>query len=652
MKHTLPWMLMLIPCLLLAACAAGTPTPPPPPPPPVAVMPRPSPSALVPALGVDTPTPFPDPISATTTVATDLAPGWTRYESINYVYDLAYAPDGTLWAATNGGLVHWDPDTETYTRYQVDVFHLAVAPDGTLWLGTGQGLCQFDGRRCAMPSDLTWPDEGGVRALAVSPNGVLWLSYPGGVRRFDGTTWKSYPFASPPTGLAVTARGEVWAATQTGVARYLPNQDTWANYAEEQGLPSAQAQHIAVAPNGEVWASLTWGGMVRFDGEQWLAVEGIPGDRVGDIAFAADGTPWVGTIGSLHYPGGSLSFWDGDSWTDVSSDEAGLISMRAISMGPGGQVAAATNLGLGIYGAGQWRMLRDGPTSDRIGSVAVTPDGAAWFAFGDQSLSTTGSGLSRFDGREWTYFLGDAEVNTLAVAPDGSLWAGVGCSVQRFDGKGWQNMATCEELPTGNVMAIEIVPNGDAWVATSFGLAHYDGKAWDFYDKLPYSIIGTVDGAVWISGWEGRQDSNYIARFDGEDWTTFRSADAFPGPFVAQDVTDDGRLWGTVLDGGLAAFMGPSWSDGGSWSVYTVPDPYVEEFGPATRAPDGTLWLRTDNGLVRFDPPAEGAERGAEEAWTAYAPEGALRGPLTGPLAFGPEGEVWIGATRFEPGGH
>ena len=64
-------------------------------------------------------------------------------------------------------------------------------------------------------------------------------------------------------------------------------------------------------------------------------------------------------------------------------------------------------------------MLKDGPTQDSATSVAVTPDGSVWFGFGDHSVSTPGGGLSRFDGHDWQYYLDNAEVNALAVSPDG-----------------------------------------------------------------------------------------------------------------------------------------------------------------------------------------------------------------------------------------
>ena len=167
-----------------------------------------------------------------------------------------------------------------------------------------------------------------------------------------------------------------------------------------------------------------------------------------DIAFAADGTPWVATTGGMHYPGGSLSYHDGGQWHDVTGDQA-LNSFTSVALGPGDIVAASTQLGLALYDGSrrhtsqEWHLLRDGPTSDKVTSVAVTPDGAAWFAFGDHSASTAGWGLSRFDGQQWDYFLDDAEVNALAVGPDGTLWAGVGCGVQRFDGAAWEIVARC-----------------------------------------------------------------------------------------------------------------------------------------------------------------------------------------------------------------
>lgn len=61
------------------------------------------------------------------------------------VNDIDVAPDGTYWFGSLGGLIHFDPGTETWvvldhdtTGYQFDgvVYDLAVAPDGSLWIGS------------------------------------------------------------------------------------------------------------------------------------------------------------------------------------------------------------------------------------------------------------------------------------------------------------------------------------------------------------------------------------------------------------------------------------------------------------------------------------------------------------------------------------
>jgi ligand-binding sensor domain-containing protein len=527
----------------------------------------------------------------------------------------------------------------------LNAFRLAVASDGTIWLEGEYGLCRFDGAACEPPPELPAFMTGASLVLDVAPDGALWVGSEQGASRFDGISWTGRLLGVGVSDLDAGYPGEVWAATSQGVARHGESDDVWLFYAEEQGLPGHQIWTVGVSPDGAVWAHVAWEGLYRFDGEGWQAVEDPPGGIVRDIAFAADGTPWVGTVGSTHYPGGALSRWTGDAWDDVSSG-SGLISFRAVAPGQDGVVAAATSLGLGLFQDGEWRMLRDGPTSSRVASVAVTPDGAAWFAFGDQSLSTSGRGLSRFDGEEWQYHLGDAEVTALAVAPDGSLWAGVGCSIRRFDGVTWETLARCdEELPVGNVIDIEFAAGGSAWVAMGLNLVRFDGEVWIPYDRLVHEVVAAPDDGIWVNGWEGTEGSQYVARLDEQDWAVFHLSESVPGAFAASAVTPDGRVWGVVAERGLAAFDGQGWSEPESWAFDGLPEGLTFRGAGPALAPDGSLWMRLEHGLARFDP----ALAVAEGAWTVYSLEQGVEDGY-GPLAFGPDGEIWVGATRLEPG--
>ena len=468
-------------------------------------------------------------VTATNSVATFLSFGWTRYDSINQVFDLVFAPDGTLWAATGGGLVHWEPDSGTYTRHDLSPGRIALAPNGTLWLVIDGELWHFDGttaRFVMAPGALYGP----IRSLVVQPDGTLWVATGRDVRRFDGSDWRDYPSVAGASMLALGPSGEVWAATHEGIGRHQPEDDTWVFYTEENGLPGRNTHVISVDPEGQVWAYWPGEGIYAMKGSPddpaWARLEDPCRTRLSDLAFAADGTAWASSAGSGHYPGACVAYFDGEDWVETTQGQ-GLSATAALALGPSGQVAASTSQGLAIYDGDAWRLLRDGPTTASVTVAAVTPDGDAWLGFGDNSVSTPGGGLSRFDGQTWEYHLDGAEVTALAVAPDSALWAGAGCTVRRFDGTAWQTLVHCEEeLPPGNILDIAFTPDGTAWVANGFSLASYDGSTWTVLDKLANSIVAAPEGVprmegLWVSGWEGTPDSMYVARLDGSSWEQY-----------------------------------------------------------------------------------------------------------------------------------
>jgi hypothetical protein len=411
----------------------------------------------------------------------------------------------------------------------------------------------------------------------------------------------------------------------------------------------------------------------RFDGVRWQQVHEIPQGLVSDIALNSDDTPWVATVGGMHFPGGNLSYRSDGAWVDVSSVQE-LAPIRVVTLGRDGIVAAATNLGLGIYAGGEWRLWRDGPAHPAATSVAITQDGATWFGHGDSSASTDYPGLSRFDGQEWEYHLDHVEVSALAAAPDGTLWAGAGCDVLRLDGSTWETVGRCTEglsppgdLPMGTIADIAFTPDGAAWVAGSLWLARYTGRtagpdeggAWTVQDRMVHSLVVAPDGTLWVNGWEGRYGSHYVAHCTDPvggcaEWHTYRSADSYPGAFRVGAATVDFlmgadlrqgvrvRLWGFAPGHGLASYDGGHWGEERSWTFYpSRGDLSLESAGGLATAPDGALWVVAREGAIRYDPATWG-----EHAWTTYR-RGAY--PLSPAVAFGPRGEVWSGTTRLVP---
>jgi ligand-binding sensor domain-containing protein len=312
----------------------------------------------------------------------------------------------------------------------------------------------------------------------------------------------------------------------------------------------------------------------------------------------------------------------------------GRPAIHALAFGPDETLAVATELGLAVRQAGAWRTLRGGPSRNRVTAVAVTGDGAAWFGFGDDQFSPAGGGLSRFDGSQWQYFLDNANVRVLSVAPDGALWAGAGCRVQRFQDDSWQLVAQCDDLGGGNVLDLAFGPEGEVWAATGMSLARYDGQTWQVFEGLVHSIAVAPDGTLWAAGWGGTQGAYYTAYLDpaalpgtGEpEWTKVRDE-----ALASLVVSGDGTAWGISGDLGLVRFRDGAWAavpgpdgetihgslavgpegalwvsgpeqlarfDGSAWAVY----PGLEGAQALAVAPDGTLWFGTDNGAVHVDP--------------------------------------------------
>jgi len=574
---------------------------------------------------------------------------WQTYPSLNDVRGLAFAPDGALWAAITGGVVRWNLTTDTFTHYGVAdglpseiTQRVVVANNGEVWVATSGGVSRFDGatwttftRADGLPADV-------IYALAPAPDGAIWTGTEGGLARFDGI-WKSYTTDDGlPDALVwsvgVDAQGVVWASTHGGgVARYDPQRDVWTTSGADAGFPYLNARVLAIAPDGMPWLHIGYDNVYRFDGEAWQVAYETNGQWVCDIAFAADGTPWLATCGGLHTGGAGLAYAEGGAWRYVTTAE-GLPdnTITAVAISPAGVVAVGTDRGIGVYQDGCWRTLRSGPTLRTVTAVATTAD-AAWFGFGNTDFHSAGGGVVRFDGANWQYltyppnFPVSDNVRVLAFAPDGALWAGGGCGVARRDGTVWTPVATCETI-SGNVLAIAFSSPDVVWMASDFGLYRLADSALTAYPGRAVTAMTVApDGTVWLG--LNPITGGGLTHFDGTTWTT--DTEKFPLEYTAALVVDeDGTVWAGGAPG-IARF------DGTMWTLYTEVDGLSLSGTVAlVIAPDDILWAATSQGLAHFDGVTWHLAAASGSA-TIYA------------FSFAPDGSLWLGtskgAVRFQP---
>jgi hypothetical protein len=160
-----------------------------------------------------------------------------------------------------------------WNRDKQSGFAEAVATDmvGNIWVGTeGSGLWRYDAASKSW-SQFTTKDGLGddcVYALAVDPQNRIWAGHLNhGVSVYNGKEWKNYGLVEGPLGdhvfaIAVSPKdGNVWMATDMGLARYSEQRRDWDYYTRASGLPSDQIQCLAFDPDGKIYAGTQCNGI-------------------------------------------------------------------------------------------------------------------------------------------------------------------------------------------------------------------------------------------------------------------------------------------------------------------------------------------------------------------------------------------------------
>jgi hypothetical protein len=268
-----------------------------------------------------TTTPTLPPTEPAPTTTTTLQPTEAAHYDVSYV---SVAPDGSLWAAMDTGIVHWDLATGTSTVYSTedglptnDVSLVAVGSDGTVWAGGSGWIARFDGSWTVFSAPrLAGP-------MTVGTDGAVWTAF--GERdlaRFDGSEWQLFKVpwslgqvASWTDSLDVAPDGTVWAGVQDYGGVLAFDGADWTHYTTSDGLPEKVGWSVAVAPDGTVWAGsvqdgTSGGGVAHFDGSTWTQFtteHGLLSDGA-TVTVGADGTVWA-----VHQTG--VSRFDGRAWT-------------------------------------------------------------------------------------------------------------------------------------------------------------------------------------------------------------------------------------------------------------------------------------------------------------------------------------------------
>lgn len=237
---------------------------------------------------------------------------------------------------------------------------------------------------------------------------------------------------------------------------------------------------------------------------------------------------------------------------------------------------------------------------DNVEAMVIDAQGNKWFG-------TYGSGVSKFDGINWTYYnttngLCDIYVRSLATDAHGNLWVGTYNGVSKFDGTNWTTYTTADGLADNNVTAIAKDAQGNIWFGTFYGgVSKFDGTNWTTFtmvnglaDNCVPAMAVDFQGNMWFGTWGGG-----VSKFDGVNWTTYTMRDGLGRNIVATvSIDDQGYIWcgsGMALEP-LSRF------DGLNWTNYLIPNADIDA-GSQTIVSDiqGNKWIGTGGAAYKFD---------------------------------------------------
>lgn len=563
---------------------------------------------------------------------------WTAYTSMRDIRDLLVSPDA-VWAITTGGVLRFDRQTRSYTRYtRLDglagnqISSIAADSRGHLWFGADhQGLSRFRPETASFDAPFLEFQDLDIKALTANGDRIF-VGTDRGISVFltdkDEVKENYRQLGKLPKDTEVNALAvfddRLWAGTSGGLAwaalssPNLQDPDSWTS----SGIGSVKDFLIAA----DTLYCSTVHGVWRIAAGSDRATLEYAATNIVDLDLFQNRVTAASANGILAQRRAPHE-WDADSTTAVG--------VRAIAQ-VDTMLWMATDSGLAVIGGDSPPPTRD-PAANYFYEMAMTDAGELWIATVPKD-NITPHGVYQFDGVAWTVHdrnrgLPSDFVATVEIDAAGQVWAGTwGKGVAVRDSAGtWHVLNQINSVLRGCCGNPGFVPIGDIardadglmWVANvQVGLAVMDGfppERGFLYEQSGLKIQEDMDniaigpdGLKWIStategfilfddgGAPFTGDSEYIQVFN-----TFSESRLTSNRVIDILADRSGRLW-VATDNGLNMMRGAYARTSHSfrideWRVFNtangLPANSVTALEEDSR---GNIWVGTEAGLAQI----------------------------------------------------
>ncbi|HWX66584.1 MAG TPA: triple tyrosine motif-containing protein [Rhodanobacter sp.] len=536
---------------------------------------------------------------------------------------LSMLPDGSLWIGSfyggasvlkAGHVTHYT-DRDGFPAGMVIAF--AQAGDGSLWAASRGGLARFDGRRWqTIGSDWSYPAKRADWVMA-DREGTLWVTTGDQLlflrkdsRRFENTGERVDPDAI----LAQAPDGTLWLSDGQHGTRALPGLSAAHPSPDPKQTPArtsfARSKRLLFDRDGHLWGTdAARGGVYRVSSPSRLAdgrslqpadidgvfnrSSGLPSDVVVPLLEGREGNMWIGTnlgLSSFHLnkvqvPAntkvgsaansaltasdiGEIWMANGGSLLHATAQNAQVISQDLPDIGAALYAPDKTLWVVGYNCLGRMVNGRFVPLVLPVASKHVIVQAIASDRQGGLWASLANNGLYHWQQNHWTHIdqgpgLDAMTPTALALDASGRLWAGYPDNrVLSIDGQARQLFGPTQGLRVGNIATLD--PRaGDLLVGGDGGLARlHQGRFESLTTADPQvldgvsGIVRTDRGDVWINGSRGVVHIDADAFHKGFDGNGYRAAyelfdyhDGLPGialqasPVSTATLDSLGRIW-------------------------------------------------------------------------------------------------------------
>ncbi|MBK1878874.1 hybrid sensor histidine kinase/response regulator [Pelagicoccus mobilis] len=415
--------------------------------------------------------------------------------SNNYITSICRQDNGQLWlGTTNRGILQFDANghstqpTALAATTSEFVNQIALAPDGRLWIASNSGITIYDTVTNALTKHTS--DSLGSPHLPQSGINTMWADHQGNLwigSNFDGIgvsvrfkNFKSLPIHltrpelspnSPVAAILEDHEGNLWVGHKNeGITMYPSNGDTPHTFNPDPDDPTAITDQpilrIFQDSQHNIWVGTYRAGLFRYrpesqNFERFLHDPqdpySIPGHDIRDFAEDAQGNLWIATheTGVARLDLSTLQF---KTYRKAQADEHGI------------QIK-----------------------NDWVNAVLVDRQDQLWIG------SPTGITLLSSDRKSATHYKHDPDqddslshslVTDILEDSNGAIWIATANGLNRFapSEQSFERFLVEDGLPHKSVCSIVDAANGDLWISTLDGLAKLN------HDTQSISSYYTSDG--------------------------------------------------------------------------------------------------------------------------------------------------------------